>query len=378
MAEGNNFNHTPKRFTRGHSEPSRINKFNYTGGCWNSPMPYNASCAIDASTGRTSHPTNNLGVEKYNTFYSGWLYYIPERLPGNTLGKRFQLDFAWFAGSGYYDGTGNSNLYIDVSFYSEISRSWSGWRRLSGTYGAPPTYSIAVGSGRAYVDDVCYQYRGFRGDSYQPLCGYNPHLTSSILSATGGRTFGSYVQLYNFLTGRGLRPSSWDGSHVSFLAAPPVGVRYMSLNGNWDDSSGYVSSAATGVYRNGSAAGSKTSSSLDGGNNTGRTPLLSFYIDENFIRGTCGTVAGVTKFRLRFWKNSGDSYWDWPANGMDQWMALDNPRVGLLDWGPKGAGPDWPPRYDARAWYRNRSAAIQQPELMVQYCPRNSSNWQIN
>lgn len=380
MAEGNNFSRTPKKFNRGHSEPTKMNKFNYKGGVWNAPMPYNASCAIDPTTGKTDHPKNSDGEPREGTYFSGWLYYIPERLPGNVLGKKFALDFAWFAGTKYYDGTGNPTLYIDVSFYSEISKSWSGWKRLSRTYNAPPSYGIAVGGGIGSVDYFCYDRRGDRSDSFRPLCGFNPHLTTEILSRIQGQSFDTYSSLYAFLTGSGLHPAGWDGGHVSFLAAPPVGVRYMSLDGWWDKGGKFISSKAAGVSSSYSPAGYKTASSLDGGDNTDKNSLISFYITEDFIRDACGGIAGITKFRLRFWKG-GSSYWDWPADGMDQWMALDNPRVGLLDWSePDRYTADWPPRYDARAWYRDKSADIQQPELMCMYnyAGGTERTWTIN
>lgn len=377
MAEGNRFNHVPKKFTRGHSEPTQINKFNYTGGCWNKAVPYNSTCAIDPDTGGTAHPINTSGHVNYGTYYSGWIYYIPYRLPNGVTGKRFDVDFAYFAGPSYYDFL-NINMWLDVAFYSESSRQWTGYHRLGGPF--------------HIQDNISYtelMYRGSAGN-YRPRCGLACQPGSLPVrfngagdpTTSGGAALSSYSAFHNYLQSCGIPIPHWDGRNYHYIAAASHGVRYMSSNGQWSNGNSIITSAAACVYGHWrySNPSSRTSSSLDGGSNLS-TGMLSFYITEDFIRACCGgSSSSISKFKLRFWRgdNSPSIYWDWPGNELPQWQALDNPKVGLLDWGAKNSPQDWPPRYDARAWYRNKTANIQQPELMVRYCPRNSSNWQIN
>lgn len=383
---------TPYGFSKGHQEPTQINKFNYKGGTWNKAIPYNDADGLDIDTGTTAHPGSTR--KPNGTNYSGWLYFIPERLPEGITGKKFELDFVYFAGTGYYDFTGASDKnpmkassFIDVCFYSESTRSWTNWTRLWGPVWTHHAGNEDTESATYYSD---YAYYGLLNKNLQSQYVDFPSGKSFPTAKDTGETLTSYTAFKSYLQDKGVPIPLWDNGMHSYLQSACLGYRYLSNastswnNGVWtkhhhEDGKSYkrVKPNARGVSGPWQAAGSSNNLKLYDGGSSGTIPI---YITADFIKNACGgTLASISKFKLRFFY--GDVYWDWPKDDLPQWQALDNPQVGLLDWSePTRNQQDWPPRYDARAWYRNKTAAIQQPELMVRYnYPGGTENtWTIN
>lgn len=297
--------------------------------------------------------------------FDSWILYQNQRYGGN--GKDFYLDFACFGGPTYFDYTGSTSVKIDVRFYSIVTGQWGNWGRL-GDYrinvtsgGLPSSKNNYEGIAKLLWDNY-YNY-----GSYKPAFGYvsnNKGINASSMS------YRDYV-LACLKAEPPQKPHEWDARQgvYAFAGVMPFGVRYISNNGKWSSSrnnvnpDGYVGRSWRAVNTMSWSAANE-----DGGNTP--SSLKHFILDENLINNINGTSTGVTDFQLRFTIYKEDIFY-FPQGGFSDWTKIDNPRLGLLDYGPRNAGTDWPPRYDAKV-YRCLGGG-NNPELQAQHCSPGGS-----
>lgn len=296
-----------------------------------------------------------------NGRFDSWILYQNKRY--GATGKDIYIDFAAFAGPYYFDYTGSTSVKVHIRFYSVITNTWSGWSKL-GEYRINVTGEAPPSASNHYCGIAQKLWDNYSNyGSYKPAFGYvsnNAGITAS------GCTYREYVDA---CLNAGQNPHNWDGSqgYKAFAGVMPFGVRYISNNGKWSKSrnnvnpDGYVGKSWRAVSSMSWAAANE-----DYGNNP--DSLKHFVIDENYIRNAAGTATGITDFQLRFTIYDGDVF-TWPS-GKSNWTKIDNPRLGLLDYGPRNAATDWPPRYDAKAY---QCLGSSNTELQAQYCPPGGS-----
>lgn len=297
--------------------------------------------------------------------FDSWILYQNYRYGGN--GKDIYIDFAAFAGPYYFDLTGDTSVKVHVRFYSIVTGQWSGWGHL-GTYRISNFSGILPTASNGYMGIAKNLYDNYYNfGSYKPAYGvvYKEGISGS------DKTYSEYVDA---MLAAGASPSTWDLHNnkkpiKAFVGVIPFGVRYISNNGKWNSSRNNVNPDGY-VGRNWRAVSSMSWSvaNEDGGNSS--NSLKHFILDENLIRSINGTSTGVTDFQLRFTIYDGDTFY-FPQGGFSNWTKIDNPRLGLLEYGPRNAGTDWPPRYDAKAV--RCLGGGNNPELQAQYCPPGGS-----
>ena len=258
-----------------------------------------------------------------------------------------------------------------------ISRTFDGhWTQIGNTY--PLSY---LSSGVYEESRKAWDSPSHFGGSHKPAYGaVNTDLLSQAIS--NGWNYATYWNAYA-ATGKSF--PYWDSSspnYRSLCGVMPFGLRYISNNGKWSPSSTEVNPNGV-ISRNYQTTSSFnwSQSNEDGGNSPGQ--MKNIVIDKGMIERIHGTATGVTAFQLKIDMGSGgnDVYTSWlfgsynagnPAEGQGIFTMIDNPLIGLLDYGAAGAAADWPPRFDAKAYDINAG----NKELQAQYCAPGGS-WGI-
>lgn len=300
-----------------------------------------------------------------NGRFDSWILY--QNYTYGATGKDIYIDFAAYAGPYYFDYTGSTSVKVHIRFYSIVTGQWSGWGHL-GTYRINVTGGVLPAASNGYTGiaknlwDNYYNY-----GSYKPAFGYvanNAGINASSMSYT------EYVEACQNAPEK-QKPHEWDSRQgvYAYSGVMPFGVRYISNNGKWSSSRNNVNPDGY-VGRNWRAVNTMSWSAAneDGGNTP--SSLKHFIIDESYISSVNGTSTGVTDFQLRFTIYDGDEFY-FPQGGFSDWTKIDNPRLGLLDYGPRNSSTDWPPRYDAKAV--RVLGGGNNPELQAQYCPAGGS-----
>lgn len=318
-----------------------------------------------------------------------WLYYDVHPKPSGVTGKNFTMDLvikcSYSANYFVYSAT-----YVDISFsfYSIVTQRWSDYFLHSG-WRASDYRDTATTAGRKLWDN----YRTY--GSYRPAWGSNTRtkmLEGVDITAAGP----SYDEYKAIAESQGVYEDIWDVGigGKSYSGPMPWGVRYMSNGVNAQPGRHYPSPSPF-IYKHGQqrTVNTVTFSGLDKGGTTGG--LRNIDLSADWIKQRVGTLAGVTAFKMRVrlgWEaqnangtllNKMGSVWNtWYFGGNspkseaeDTFTTIDNPQIGLLDYGPRGPKETtWPPRFDAQAWYRNRGGTA--VKLQAQYKPKGGS-WNI-
>lgn len=304
-----------------------------------------------------------------NGRFDGYILY--QNYTYGATGKDIYIDFSCFAGPYYFDLTGSTSVKIHVRFYSIVTGQWGNWGHL-GTYKINNTGGVLPTAGNGYMGIAKNLYDNYYNyGSYKPAYGvvYKEGVSGE------GKTYSEYVDA---MVAAGAKPSTWDLYNNSspiraYVGVIPFGVRYISNNGKWNSSRNNVNPDGY-VGRNWRAVNTMSWSAAneDGGNTPNN--LKHFVLDENFIRSVNGTSTGVTDFQLRFHIYEDPRNFDeffFPQGGFSNWTKIDNPRLGLLDYGPRNSSTDWPPRYDAKAV--RILGGGNNPELQAQHCSAGGS-----
>lgn len=302
--------------------------------------------------------------------FGGYLLYQTTTYPGT--GKNITLDFACFGGPNYFNfqGQGTPSVTISIQFYSVVTGGFdSNWYNL-GTYSinntgaSMPTKKNNYGANSP--NNIAYRlYNNYSTfGSYKPACG----ITYSSTGITGaGKTYAEYVEA---MVNASESPTTWDPNqgYYAYVGVLPFGVRYISNNGKWSSNRNTVNPDGV-IQRNWRVVRNLgwAQENEDGGNTPSN--YKTFLITPDIIRAAHGTVTGVTAFRLKF-QIYDDNIFYFPSTWYDNWTMIDNPQLGLLDYGPANTTTDWPPRFDAKVYHIDGNG--RQTEVAAQYASRNN------
>lgn len=314
--------------------------------------------------------------------FDGWLLY--KTTPYSQTGKKITLDFACFAGPLYFDYTGSTSVKIHIRFYSVITgRFDDNWYKL-GEYSINKTGASLPTAGNNYGADSEWSMATMLYNNYYNYGSYKPAAGVTHVNGVNPADHSTYASYVNACIAANGSPTVWDGDQgvKAFVGVLPFGVRYISNNGNWSKSRKDVNpDGVTGGSYRVVKPSSWGQANEDGGNNP--NSYKTFTIDENLIARAHGTVTGVTAFQLRFEVYSNDVFY-FPSGWFDNWVMIDNPQLGLLDWsGDKRsadgsyivASTNWPERFDAKAYIMTNSG---KKEIAARYnSGGNGSQWTL-
>ena len=338
----------------------------YTNNVWSSEL-----------TNTVLDPTTTAG-------YDCWLYYDMQKKPSGVTGKIFTMDIVLkFETNVYSIDLENVSLDVSFAFYSILKQSWSEYFVFDG-------WQISYMREGNNSTGLWDNYRSY-GD-YRPAWGMHNNSGGISISASGP----SYASYKAQAQAIGIEESSWHigpGDYYSYARGIPWGVRYLSNGmaamagsrfGNYPDPGGIIT-------RHGQQVGSQqaktiiTQEALDkGGTKNG---IKTIDLTPSWIESKMGTLTGVTAFKMRIRLGLGTNgnprslYQTWyfgHQSAKDKegyYTQLDNPQMGLLDYGPKGnKSATWPPRFDAQAVYRNKGGAVL--KLQTKYKTKDGT-WSI-
>lgn len=355
---------TPKGFVNepGTTPPNKVNSY-YVNGVFNGDL---------GQAWRNDSDERNYAM-------IAWLLLKSEPLVATT-GKKLLVDFAIWGGPYYFNFTGPARQVanLEILFYDFISQSWVGnWTHYA-TYSIgncsksipTPGNNYGSGGGSENAASCSYDYPGncYSG-AYKPAYGQ---------SYSG--SWGSYSDCVSANSGKS--PTNWNdpsssGAGVTtgaYVKVWPFGVRYITNDGKWGPNDNNLNAKKNGVITgNHQVNVNWTRSGQDGGKPYGSYKVV--YIDEDFIRRACGRSTGITALKMR-WTWDGDTwYYPYRYDGPNDFVMIDNPQLGLFDWGPAGSSQDWSPRFDAKAYGRGPGSGSGN-ELQGKYNP-GGGNWSI-
>ena len=308
--------------------------------------------------------------------WAGWLVY--QTVPYGGTGKDFYIDFATIRSTLYFNLL-SPWIRVSVRFYSVLTGLDSNWYVLADRYPLSNLNSNVHSLSKKLWDN--YKTYG----NYRPAYGIVkvPNVDPSSC-ATYQEYWDKCVEQVNAGNASYYYWDTSSDSYRSFVGRMPLGIRYISNNGKWAPNKNYVdpNGVVKGNYY--SYTGVKWSFANEDGGNT-PSNYKHLVINEDIIRAAHGTVTGVTAFQLRISfitrTQSGENenaYWLFgcpntsnPEAGDGIFTMIDNPQLGLLDYGPAGASTDWPPRFDAKAYYIDKNG--QQTEIAAQAASQNGS-----
>lgn len=308
-----------------------------------------------------------------------WLYYKVQPKPSGVTGKKFSMDLVIKGSSPNYFVYNVTRVDVAFQFYSIVTQKWTDFYHWGGWRLSDYTES-ATTAGRKLWNN----YRTY--GRYRPAWGI--HRSSMIFNDVEITAAGpSYDEYKAIAESKGVVEQPWDKGigGQSYSAAMPWGVRYLSNGVNAQPGSHYPDPNPF-IKKHGQQGWASTFSGLDKGGTASGFKTVDLSAD--WIRQRVGTLAGITAFKMRVrlgWERNGDieRVWDtWyfggnNPNGRDQdrFTTIDNPLIGLLDYGPRGSKEaTWPPRFDAQAYYRNKGGSLL--KLQARYKPKNGS-WNI-
>ncbi len=336
---------------------------NLPKGCPN--LPYRPA--------RTSGNTWSSELTKRSSSkYNAWLYYDIHPKPSGVTGKHFTLDLVFT-----YDNASFFNwpaTYVDIAFqfYSIVTQSWTGYYHYN---------QWCISNSHPDPENLWDRYYNY--GSYRPAWGIfstSVKVPGITVSASGP----SYDEYAAAASAAGMSTPRWDATNIySYAYWIPWGMRYLS-NGTHAQPGRTYPDASPFIRSHGQTSRGLTYGGLDRGGTT--SGLKDIDLSADWIRSRVGTLTGITNFRMRVrmgWDPlDSKSFCTWTFGGNqpgvdpeDSFTTIDNPLIGLLDYGPRGPKEtDWPPRFDAQAWYRNRGGTP--VKLQAQYKPRGG-NWNI-
>lgn len=310
----------------------------------------------------------------------GWMVMKSTPLT-NECGKKLIVDYAVWGTWSYFDfsNVDDQKLSLYIQFYSILTNKYdSHWTHYAdyqlGTYsGSVPSASDYGKGATATTVPWSNPSECYRG-AHKPAYGIT-YVKDVYERAVAGE-FSSYDDYADACAAAGGTLTTWykTKNYKAYLPVWPYGVRYISNNGKW--APGKTNVDGSGVIKGDYYKADNINwnrSNEDGGNTKNNYKTIT--INEDFIKRAHGTVTGVTAFRLK-WQWYGD-HWYFPENPIpNNWVMIDNPRIGLLDYGPAGSPALWPPRYDAKVWFKQGLA--NKVELQGKYNPGGSaSDWQV-
>ncbi len=351
---------------------------------WQSNLP--KGCPnIPYRPARTSGNTWSNELTKNDnpgTKYEVWLYYDVHPKPSGVTGKNFTMDLVFKYGNAYYFNWPETAAEIAFSFYSIVTQSWTDYRVYR-------RWVISDNSGVSPTTGLWNNYRNY--GSYRPAWGVYTATAKVPMEITASGP--TYAEFKEAALAVGLSEIQWDATNIHSYCRPmPWGMHYLSNGKNAQPGRRYPDPGPF-VKRHGHQQPQITYAGLDKGGTT--SGLINIDLDANYITSVCGSLAGVTAFKMRVrqgWGN--ENRWEKDKHGQDEifmtyyfggnqpnaydedkFTTIDNPQIGLLDYGPQGSkAANWPPRYDGQAWYRNKGGASR--KLQAKYKPVGG-DWNI-